>query len=64
MKNKKRILIGAALGALVGFAYWRWIGCNTGNCMITSHPVISTIYGGIMGGLLFSSFEKKTKPTT
>jgi hypothetical protein len=56
---KKNILtiIGVPLGALAGFIYWKFIGCNSGSCAITSNPLNSTIYGSIMGGLLFSVFQ-------
>lgn len=58
MKNKKMLLFGVAFGALVGFLYWNFIGCTTGTCAITSSPINSTIYGSLMGGLLFSSWKK------
>lgn len=53
---KKNIvtIIGVPIGALVGFLYWRFVGCNSGSCAITSNPFNSTIYGAAMGGLLFS----------
>ena len=40
------------IGAAVGLAYQRFIGCRTGTCPITSNPYISTIYGAVMGYLL------------
>jgi hypothetical protein len=40
------------LGAAVGLAYQRFVGCRTGTCPITSNPYVSTIYGAIMGFLL------------
>lgn len=56
------IVFGIIAGAIAGFAYWHFIGCNTGTCAITSNPLNSTLYGGVMGGLLLSSFRKdKTK---
>lgn len=56
---KKNILtiIGVPLGALAGFLYWKFVGCNSGSCAITSNPYNSTIYGAAMGGLLFSIFK-------
>ena len=36
--------------------YWRYVGCTTGTCPITSSPVNSSIWGAAMGGLLLSSF--------
>jgi hypothetical protein len=62
---KKNILtiIGVPLGALAGFLYWKFVGCNSGSCAITSNPVNSTIYGSIMGGLLFSIFQNNKNKT-
>lgn len=62
---KKNILtiIGVPLGALAGFIYWKFIGCNSGSCAITSNPLNSTIYGSIMGGLLFSIFQNNKNKT-
>ncbi|MBX2962231.1 MAG: hypothetical protein KF687_06945 [Cyclobacteriaceae bacterium] len=51
--------IGIALGAAAGFLYWYYIGCTSGGCAITSSPVNSTLYGGLMGGLLLNTFESK-----
>ena len=46
-----RIVLFVALGASVGFAYHRFVGCRTGACLITANPYISTIYGAVMGYL-------------
>ncbi len=46
-------------GALLGYAYYYYVGCNSGTCAITSNPYISTAYGGIIGLLL--SFPSKKK---
>lgn len=58
LKNKATLL-GIGLGAIAGFAYYFYVGCTSGNCQITSKPLNSTIYGGLMGGLLFSTFGRK-----
>ena len=57
-------LIGFLFGSVAGFLYWKYIGCLTGSCAITSNPYRSTMYFGIMGALLFGLFQKKkvTKP--
>ncbi|MCS7049225.1 MAG: DUF6132 family protein [Verrucomicrobiae bacterium] len=52
-----KILIGIVVGGLLGFGYYRLVGCATGTCPLTSHPVISTVYGMILGGLVASSFR-------
>ena len=58
---KKHVLtiIGALIGAIAGFLYWYFIGCTGGSCPIQSNPVMSTIWGLLLGGLIFSLFEKK-----
>ncbi len=38
-------------GALLGYAYYRFVGCRTGACAITANPYISTLYGAVMGYL-------------
>ena len=56
---KKNILVfvGIALGTLAGYLYWKYVGCLSGSCAITSNPTNSTLYGSAMGGLLFSLFK-------
>lgn len=53
--------IGAVAGAAAGFLYWKYVGCLTGTCAITSNPVRSTIYFAILGALLFGLFKKDQK---
>lgn len=52
---------GGAAGAVGGYLYWYFIGCNSEVCPITSSPVNSTLYGIVLGGLLFSLFKKNKK---
>lgn len=52
--------IGAFTGALAGFLYWKYVGCVTGTCAITSNPFRSTIYFAFMGALFFGLFKKRT----
>jgi len=56
---KKNILvfIGIAVGAVAGYLYWKYVGCLSGSCAITSNPTNSTLYGSAMGGLLLSLFK-------
>lgn len=48
--------IGIIVGAVAGFLYWKFIGCESGTCPITSNKYISVTYGAILGSLLFSTF--------
>lgn len=57
LKHKLPI-IGIFVGALAGYLYYHFVGCASGTCAITSKPLNSTLYGAIMGGLLFSNFKK------
>jgi len=43
-----------ALGGVLGFAYYRFVGCKTGACPLTSNPWISTLYGALIGWLTVS----------
>ena len=54
-------IIGVIVGAVAGFLYWKFIGCNSGTCAITSKPLNSTAYGALMGGLVFSIFQQNKK---
>jgi len=54
----KRVL-PIVVGAILGYAYYYYIGCVSGSCPITSNPYISTFYGAVLGGLL--SFPSKKK---
>ncbi len=40
------------LGALGGFLYWKFIGCNSGTCLIKSVWYWSTLWGATVGYLL------------
>ncbi|BDB57561.1 DUF6132 family protein [Flavobacterium ammonificans] len=62
--TKKALLltgIGVAIGALAGYGYYFYVGCASGTCAITSKPLNSTLYGALMGGLVFNMFMKETK---
>lgn len=48
-------------GGLLGFAYAYFIGCKTGTCPLTSDPISSTIYGGIIGSLVALAFPINVK---
>ncbi len=49
--------LGIVIGATAGYLYWYYVGCLSGSCAITSSPVNSSLYGGLMGGLLVNAFK-------
>ena len=51
------IAIGILIGGALGFANYKFIGCATGACPLTSNPWIATIYGMLIGGLIAGSFH-------
>ena len=55
----KLTLLGLAVGALGGYLYYYFVGCASGTCPITSKPLNSSLYGAVMGALLFSSFKNE-----
>ena len=63
LKKIFKITSGILIGGGLGFAYYYFIGCRTGACPISSNPVISTAYGGLIGLLvtLTGSKEKRVK---
>jgi len=52
-------IAGIVTGAIGGYLYYHFVGCQSGTCPITSNPYISVIYGAVMGYLLFDLFKKK-----
>jgi hypothetical protein len=52
-----RIIIGVVVGGGLGFAYYKFVGCSTGTCPLTSNPFISTLYGMVVGALVAGSFH-------
>ena len=63
MTKKGYIITGIGIGLIAGYAYYYFVGCASGTCAITSKPLNSTLYGGLMGGLLFNMFVKDKKST-
>lgn len=46
-----RMIVGALVGGVLGYGVYRFIGCSTGACPITSNPWVSTIFGVVIGAL-------------
>lgn len=64
MLKNKFVISGVILGGIGGFAYYHFIGCANGTCLISSKPLNSTLYFGLMGGLFMSIFKKKSNGNT
>lgn len=60
----KFTLLGLISGAIGGYLYYLYVGCANGTCLITSNPVNSTLYGAVMGTLLFNSFKSAGETTS
>ena len=60
IKNKwLRLGLFGFIGMIAGYAYY-YIGCNSGACVISSNPLISTGYG-LGAGLVMGWESKKDK---
>ena len=46
-------------GALAGLGYSFFVGCASGSCPITSSPIRSMVYMGVIGWLLSGVFGKE-----
>ena len=64
LSKYKLTIIGIVAGAIGGYLYYHFIGCNSGTCAITSRPLNSTLYGALMGGLFLNIFKKENKKIT
>ena len=47
-----RVLAGMVIGAVAGFAIGYFGKCASGTCPFTSDPVVSTILGALIGGMI------------
>ena len=58
-----KYIIGALIGGLLGYlVLYKLIGCSSGSCPITKSPIMSTIYGIILGLLVASIITLPAKP--
>lgn len=52
MNTVVRAIIGGIVGAAIGYALYRFVGCRTGVCPLTSNPWVAMTIWGVMGVLL------------
>jgi len=63
-KNKTLQIVFGLIGALGGFLYWKFVGCESGTCAIKSVWYWSTLWGAVVGYLVgdfISDFINKRK---
>ena len=60
IKYRFKILF-VTLGAIAGFLYWRFVGCSSGTCPITSNWYTSVPYGMLFGWLISDIFKSNKK---
>ncbi|MEN8117013.1 MAG: DUF6132 family protein [Bacteroidota bacterium] len=61
LKKYKWKIAGVIVGAIAGYAYYYYIGCNSGTCPIQSHWHTSTLYGAAIGYFLANGPKKEKK---
>ncbi len=52
IKDKRISLIFLIFGAIGGFLYWKFVGCNNGTCAIKSVWYWSTLWGAALAYLV------------
>jgi hypothetical protein len=50
------IILGAFAGGVVGFFWYKFVGCRTGACLLTSHPLRSVLIWALIGGLFAANY--------
>jgi hypothetical protein len=53
--GRKRMLktgSGVLLGALLGYAYYEFFGCNGGGCSVAANPWVMALAGAALGAVL------------
>ena len=59
IKKIAKLVLPIMIGALGGYLYYYFIGCNNG-CAITSSPINSTAYGAVIGAV-FTNWKSGIK---
>ena len=49
-----RVIALPRVGSAGGWLYYRYVGCATGTCAVTSSPWLSVGFGCVFGSLLYT----------
>ena len=49
-----RVIALPLVGSAGGWLYYRYVGCTTGTCAVTSSLWLSNVFGYILGSLLYT----------
>jgi uncharacterized membrane protein YeaQ/YmgE (transglycosylase-associated protein family) len=60
-RNTIKNIVGGVVGAIGGYLYYYYIGCQNGSCAIKSNPYAMILWGALMGYLVFDFFKMKQK---
>jgi hypothetical protein len=52
-----RIILGIVIGGGLGWGWHKLAGCPTGACPLTRYPLVTTLYGAVLGALLATSLH-------
>ncbi|NQU53145.1 MAG: hypothetical protein HQ522_11475 [Bacteroidetes bacterium] len=67
IKTLRIQIIFTLIGAIGGFLYWKFVGCNNGTCTIKSVWYWTTLWGAIVGYLvgdfIYGFIRNKKKET-
>jgi hypothetical protein len=61
LRKNARFALGAAGGLIAGYLYWRFVGCSSGTCPISSNPYVSMFWFALIGLLLVPSKKNSKK---
>lgn len=50
------IFVGATLGAIIGFIFYKFIGCKQAACRIAGNRWLSILYWAVLGALVANIF--------
>ncbi len=56
-----RHIIGLVIGGIAGFAYYYFVGCQSGACALKSNPFYNIVLGLLLGYLIADIIKFKKK---